>query len=456
MISIKDNRLRWGISAVLALLILFGTYRNVFSLAAFLVCGLMLVFCDRETNLLQIFFVMPMANIFKFSPNVQSFFTIILLVYVILHLVLPRRATMFVILFAVYVVIGELFTGQFNLFRTVKLICNILFLSSIMNDKVKLRHNELFFSYIAGNLVSSVFGLMDSPYFKIVNYIGVEEFSNTEMEIEVLRFTGLYSDPNYYTVGMIVSLCLLIILYYKNEINLFVMGLLFAPIIYFLILTYSKSAILMLMFTFLFLLYVLFQKRKFVTALFLIMFVTAVVILAISGAIPMFEVVVSRIMAADTGTEIEVNTLTTGRFNLWVSYAKYIIFNLKTLVFGDGITANLLNGRAAHNTYLDIFFHLGIVGEILLFASLKSILVQDSQKKMKRNVMNYSVLICVVVMYFFLSELFYFDPPFHLFFMFTVFNLSFKKVSLKSKKQTEDGELTNEHVRIQKITRSSS
>lgn len=366
---------------------------------------------------------MPMANIFKLSPTSQSFFTILLLLYVALHLVLPRKATTLVILFGIYVVVGELFAGQFNLFRTIKLICNILFLSSILNDKVKLKNKEIFLSYILGNIVSSVFGLMDSNLFRINDYVGVMEFINPEMEIDVLRFAGLYSDPNYYSIGLIVSLCLLVLMYYRDDINPFVMTLFGAPIIYFLIMTYSKSAIIMILVVFMFLLYTFFHKKKYAAALMLVGLIIMVVILALSGAIPILEVVISRILAADTGDAIDVNTLTTGRFNLWLMYIKNMAVSVKTIFFGDSITAEHINGRASHNTYLDIFYNLGLVGGMLLFASLKAILSQSLYSKFKRNIINYSILICILTMYFFLGELFYYDPPFQIFLAFVTLNL---------------------------------
>ena len=205
MISIKDNKIRWAISATLALLILFGTYRNVFSLAAFLIMCLMLAFCDKESNLLQIFFVMPMANIFKLSPGVQSFFTVIMLVYVVLHLVLPRRSTLFVMLFAIYVLLGQFFCGSFNLFRTIKLVCNFLFLSSTLNSDVKINHKDVFLSYIIGNIAASVFAKMDSGFFKIESYIGVKNLGGLGEFSDVERFAGLYADPNYYSISLIIS-----------------------------------------------------------------------------------------------------------------------------------------------------------------------------------------------------------------------------------------------------------
>lgn len=427
MIKIADNKIRWAISAVLALLILFGTYRNVFSLAAFLGLCLIIFFFDKESILLQLFFIMPMANIFKLSPGVQSFFTILLLAYVAIHLILPRKATMLVIFFAIYIVVGELLAGQFNLFRTIKLVCNILFLSSVLNSEVHIRHKEIFLSYINGNVIASIFGMLDSSVFRIESYVGTAELETTEFGEDLTRFVGLYSDPNYYAIGMIVSLCLLVILLHRNEISPIVPIIYTVPIVYFLIQTYSKSAIIMLLVPFGFLLYSLGEKKMYITALLLVVAGVTVIILALTGQISALEIVLARMSAGTTGSEVDVNALTTGRFDLWIIYMKYIVKNIKTILFGDGITAALINGRASHNTYLDIIYHLGLAGGIILIFSLRTILSQSIHFGVKRNIMNYSVLICILIMYFFLGELFYYDPPFQIFLAFTVLNLPLKK-----------------------------
>ncbi len=437
MIKITSNKIRWALSFSFAFLILFGTYRNVFSLAAFLGCCLMIFFCEKETILLQLFFVMPMANIFKLSPGVQSFFTILLLLYVVLHLVLPRKATTFIILFGVYVVMSELFAGEFNLFRTIKLICNILFLSSILNDEVEIRHKEIFLSYIIGNVVSSFFGTMDSSVFKIESYIGIEELGNPNLGNDITRFTGLYTDPNYYAVGLIISLCLIVILLHRKEINRVAAVLFVVPIVYFLIQTYSKSAIIMLFVPFAFFIYSLYRRRSYLSALFLIAAAAAVVILALSGRIPALEIVLSRLSAAETDSGVDVNALTTGRFDLWMMYLKHLISNIKVSLLGSGIGSGYLNGRAAHNAYFDVFYFLGFIGGVLLVLSLVSISAQSRRAVFRRNIMNYSVMLCVVVMYFFLSELFYFDPPFHIFLAFEVLNLPIDRINVKN----QNGEL---------------
>lgn len=425
MISIKSNKIRWGISALLAFLILFGTYRNVFSLAAFLGCCLMTFFCDRESILLQLFFIMPMANIFKLAPGVQSFFTILILLYVVLHLVMPRKATTLIILFAIYILVGELFAGDFNLFKTIKLICNILFLSSILNDKVEIRHKEIFLSYIIGNVVASFFGMLDSGFFKIQSYIGEKGFGNPDHENYVARFSGLYTDPNYYAIGLIISLCLLVVLLHRKETNVFFAALVTVPIVYFLIQTYSKSAVIMLFLPVALLLYSWFTKKQYFSALLLIICAIAVVILALSGRIPALELVIERfgLGESSSSSNVDINELTTGRFDLWLMYTKYLINNLSSFLFGDSVGAGYLNGFAAHNTYFDVLYYLGAVGGILLVWILGTISAQSRKVVIKRNVLNYSIMICIVIMYFFLSELFYFDPPFQISIAFMVLNI---------------------------------
>ncbi|MBR2869451.1 MAG: hypothetical protein IKB88_10390 [Clostridia bacterium] len=422
MITIRSNKVRWVISGLLALLILFGTYRNVFSLAAFLIMGLMLVFCDKETNLLQIFFIMPLANIFKMSVDAQSFFTIVILAYVVLHMVLPRKATLIVMLFAFYIIIGQLFSGEFHLFRTIKLICNFLFLSSILNDKVSIKDKEVFFSYIIGNLVSSVFGLFDSSYFKIDNYIGAKEISSSVDGGVVARFTGLYVDPNYYAVGIIISLCLVVILFYKKELNGVFFVAMSISFIYFLILTYSKSAVIMLILPFVLLIYMFYKEKKYFAIIASIFLVIVVVMLVFTGWVDAFDIVIERFTKSETADGVDINTLTTGRFDLWLMYSEYLIKNIDIGFFGGGIAFSLLEGVAAHNTYIDLFYYLGVFGGLLLLAILFTISEQSRKIDFKRNIMNYSVIICIVIMYFFLSELFYFDPPFHIYLAIIVLN----------------------------------
>jgi O-antigen ligase len=103
-------------------------------------------------------------------------------------------------------------------------------------------------------------------------------------------------------------------------------------------------------------------------------------------------------------------------------YTEYLIKNINVGLFGAGVGCPILNEKAAHNTYIDVFYHLGAFGGLLLAAILIAISEQSRKIAIKRSIMNYSVIICIVIMYFFLSELFYFDPPFHIYLAITVLN----------------------------------
>ena len=69
-----------------------------------------------------------------------------------------------------------------------------------------------------------------------------------------------------------------------------------------------------------------------------------------------------------------------------------------------------------------MLWHVGLIGSITIYEMLGQIL-HIVPRRRQRNLMNYSILFCAAVMYFFLSVLFYFDPPYHLMIAFTVLNM---------------------------------
>ena len=219
-------------------------------------------------------------------------------------------------------------------------------------------------------------------------------------------------------------MCLVVILFYRREIKPVFCVLISIVIVYFLLQTYSKSALIMMALPVILLLYALIKEKKYVLSIFIVFSALLTIFLAFSGKIPALELVIERIRESETavgGTDI--NALTTGRFNIWIMYIEYFINNIRSAIFGVGINTALVEGRAAHNTYIDVFYHLGVLGGTLLVSILAVISRQSRHVRVRRNFMNYSVMICIGAMYFFLSELFYFDPPFHIFMAFSVLNL---------------------------------
>ena len=176
----------------------------------------------------------------------------------------------------------------------------------------------------------------------------------------------------------------------------------------FAIMTYSKSAFLMLLLPFFMLFYSRIKRRKYFL---LLIFIVVGIMFGLSffaGKIDALDIILSRFNEADN-----VASFTTGRSTIWIDYMKYLLKNPMVLLFGKGLGADLLTKSAAHNTYIDLLYYLGVFGSILLINIFK-IFINVKGKKTKRNFLNYGIWICILIMYFFLSELFYFDWAFHI------------------------------------------
>ena len=76
-----------------------------------------------------------------------------------------------------------------------------------------------------------------------------------------------------------------------------------------------------------------------------------------------------RLLGDSAGT---LESITTGRTEIWASYFNEILDNIKILFFGNGLnTISETIGMGTHNTYLETLFSLGIIGTIIMLISLR-------------------------------------------------------------------------------------
>ena len=73
--------------------------------------------------------------------------------------------------------------------------------------------------------------------------------------------------------------------------------------------------------------------------------------LLLSGKIEIFNNVLMRLDDAS-----DVNSLTTGRSNIWISYCEFFLDHPVSTLFGCGFGAQLWQSHAAHNTYIDMIY----------------------------------------------------------------------------------------------------
>lgn len=416
---------QWAGALGIAALIVLGTHSSIFALAALGASALLLVFGEEDFSWKLIIFLFSFAKIFKLSPNSTSLFTYLILLFDVILFIKHQTLPPLWLFLAIYTFAVPYFSMEpscFHLLKWIKLLCSLLMLFYFFERDSKETVDELFLFFIVGVILASLTYYLDSGFFRVSRYtfdIGVYYNGMSDDEKNLVRFAGLYSDPNYYSVNVIISMCLTVILLHREKISLPVFALFMGLFLFFIKGTVSKSALLMSAVPLMMFLYSnhLKQKQTLQTASIIIMFAALAYLIATGGG-EAFGTVFSRLSSSGG----DLNKLTTGRFDIWINNLEYFKTHLWSFLFGKGINAKLLEGKGHHNVYLEILWHLGLVGGSLLLGLLVQVF-RIIPRRIKRNPLNYSVLFCVVIMYFFLSVLFYYDPPYHIMIAFTVMNM---------------------------------
>ena len=410
----------------IAFLVLMGTHSTIFSLVAFAVGCCVIILGNQFQSLEMILFLAPMATIFKASPDSFAFLTYLELFYVLLYLVRQRfkigHTEGVVILFGVYLLIIQIFNGDIDFNVTLKMIAALFMLSIATKLNVEGEVKRLFIVFILGVIISSLFANIDNSFFPIKQFVGMKGYG-TGYGGYIVRFSGLYRDPNYYSVNIIIALCAIILLYKSRKLSSYIAIIFATLLIAFAVETVSKSAIIMLALPAVMLLYVMFKERRYGLFFVGVIAIACIIMLAFSNRIPALDNIMRRFMSMDAN----LDSLTTHRSTLWMSYLSYLSDNISEVIFGRSLMNYTLNGAAPHNTYIDLIYQLGLVGTTFLLMIVKRIFGMRGTYK-ERSILNYSILSCIVIMYFFLSELQYYDLPFHLILCYFALNFNIKNI----------------------------
>lgn len=416
-----DSRLSvWFWNVAMALLILLGTRNSAFTLLALGLGAVGIVMFDTGRILCIMFFVLPFATIFKLGAG-TSFFTYWELLFSILYFVKKgfecTRREVGIILFVLFLAANQCLHGKLDVTMTLKFFSYLILLTAIANHTFEDENKTIFLCYITGYVTSSFSMLLDGIIFNIRPYVNVKmERVNGEY---ITRFAGLYGDPNYYVVNIIISMVLLVILFGKKQISFLQAAGLTVPLVIFTAMTGSKSGLLMLAPVAAFFIYQSFVRRYYFFGVISTILAGVAVVIIFSGEIELFSKTLARLFNGSAG-------LTSGRAELrWSLYLNYFGENPLRLIFGRSIAFYDLGGAAAHNTYIDLLYELGIVGTAWLLMIITR--VRHPAVKDRRNLLNYSIMIVILVMYFFLSELQYFDPTFHIALAILVLNMDLRR-----------------------------
>lgn len=414
-LSPKKTIGRMIVLGAISVLILLGTHSSLFSLGAFAISAFFIIYDKTNFRLMMLTYLMMLAHIFKISPHGMSYFTFLMFLYIGIKLIEDKNILWAALILIFYIVIVQLVRSGLSFKEDLKIFGNILFVGYSLgtihsfsdDDKEK-----LCITYISAVIVSSVMRFFDSDFFRISSFTNELNTEGYGAGVEsIVRFSGLDEDPNYYSVNLLVSLCLLVILYYRGKTSKLFCALAAASILYFGTLTYSKSFLLILMIPLAMYLYANHRIGRYDIQVISMALIVATVFLVLLINPDYLANMQKRVESRDS--------ITTGRAEMWMLYLDYIYHHPDIMLFGAGIGAPIVAGHAVHSFYIETLYLLGITGSFLLIVVLVSSCVQYKSVK-KINLLNFSVLLCVLITYIFLNQLQGYEFPLHFMLAFMV------------------------------------
>ena len=370
-------------------LLFLRSVNDIFLYPAFVFGVLAVLISNANNGLCILFFTLPFGPIFKTSPESFSFFTILFIAYVAKSMVKRQfniKTFFLAILLGFYLLA---FSGTGEIITIITMLVGV-FLVYFSTNQEDVKFDNTVISYSLGILLSSIIGLMQENL-PIVERFVISRLSKLGEGNYVNRFSGLHGNPNYFTVDVIIVLAALAILIMQNKKNM-VAIVLFGTLSVIGLLSISKSFLLSWLMLIFWMFISSFQLNvgKIVKILLLICCLFVVVYFFSKESIDLYLV---RFLG---NTNESFSDMTTGRADIWQAYMREIFASTKNVFFGKGIGAELVNQKGAHNTYIELWYMLGLFGGILYLCTIGSCIKLKNKK---------ILLICYAPLVVFLARL---------------------------------------------------
>lgn len=354
-------------------------------LLAFMV---LLAFCGPvKVAFYNLLILMPYAMVFKLSSGSTSLWTYYMLFAAVLVAMRVKRINAKVLTLLLCFVVYTVFGVKGAVTDWIKQIAAVLLLYFFVKTADIEDAKNYTAAYGLGLLGSSIIGLN-----KVTNPAIVKYFSSLKSEyingVSTYRFTGLYLDPNYYAVGLVLILFLGILLLVNKKAPKAVFIPMLLALLYFGFLSYSRMFIISVALAVVFFTGYLLKGRKGVGIAVAFAVIIGVMIYFIGTQTTLIDGLLSRFGRAD---------ISNNRFNIWSSYMNYIVGTSHVLFLGTGLGSPYYNGVGPHNTFIEVLYFMGVVGSVLYYYLLGIIMTCRREIK-RRKMIHYALLLVFLVM----------------------------------------------------------
>lgn len=333
-----------------------------------------------EYSFYQLFFTLPFSMIYKLSPASTSLFTYAMLavgaIFIFREWKFKKDFIVLLAIMAIYLIIGM---GD-NYTTVVKMILGLYLFYIFVERILPADFKNHIMAFALGMLGSSCIGLLKGSWSRIDAYYS-DMNSIYIGSVKSFRFSGLYLDPNYYSVSAIFAILLCIMLFISKRGDRILLGAVIGALTVFGFISYSK--------------------------MFLIAISVLALILIISGlrslkkmlivifTVPVIGTVAYRWMLNNNYISVMTDRLSgrdisTGRFEIWRVYTGHINDSLTTFFFGDGLGAGYLPVGGPHNTYIEAIYYIGLFGTALFLITAFNVF-KCRKLDIKRGILNYTL-----------------------------------------------------------------
>lgn len=371
--------------------------------------------CAKDVTLPVLLFFLPWSQILKTGPDAFSFFTFALVLICAISVVkkrlwFKRYHLVAGILLLMLTLFSKLLDGSFLAFDYIAFMM-LIFLFPVVKEEWKAEKYDFFeteFFFSAGVVMAALCAKQFSVYPNIAKYINIHSYLN------IIRMSGFYGDPNFYTAQILAALsgCLIAILKETNRRRVTAASILAVVLIYCGFLSGSKSfALIATMIVLMWFVELVRMRGK--SGRKAVMIIGGVIVALFIATSALFsgliEVLVTRFSFSK-----DLSSFTTGRVELWVRYLEEIFNSAKILLLGKGFTNVKVDERAPHNTIIQAVFQFGIIGVIVLIGWCAGFYerIRKGSVPFKKRFLNTFLLIAGVYVPWLALDILFFDEFF--------------------------------------------
>lgn len=375
--------------------IVAGLSYPVLQYGAIGVLSVYMIFANNNKILQLLAYIGLFAPIFKMSIGGFALINIILLVAMVKLVFLSDRFSFTYsqgIFLSVLLAVAIASVQNFDFDDVLLLAVSIIIMICLLRKPENIDYHSVLVFFSLGIIVASLLGFFMESIPNLGKYVHYGQIRVIKAEDLVSRFGGLQGNPNHYTID--VSIALASLLAYNmgvkfKKFDVILMGVL----LIFGLMSVSKSFVISVAIMVIFI--ILFQKnkslsRKIVAAL----TVSAglfIVYLFVKNAV-FFDAILKRFQN-DSGATLA--TITTGRTDIWKTYYDVFTEDIKILLIGAGISVSDYKGIATHNFFIEVVYHIGLLGAFFYYKTIKS--TMPPLKVKPKNKLCYVVWIVLLV-----------------------------------------------------------